>query len=81
MIGSAAQNIIALIDSVFLYHYAELEFATIGKPEHVCEVHRVNFDTQTQVHATACVSHFVMEIACTVIPVASSMFDKECKKE
>jgi putative MATE family efflux protein len=30
MIGSAAQNVIALTDSLFLYHYRELEFATIG---------------------------------------------------
>jgi putative MATE family efflux protein len=30
MIGSAAQNIIALTDSVFLYHYSEIDFAAIG---------------------------------------------------
>ena len=30
MIGSAAQNVIALSDSVFLYHLSELDFAAIG---------------------------------------------------
>jgi len=30
MLGSAAQNIIALCDSVFLYHVSELDFAAIG---------------------------------------------------
>jgi putative MATE family efflux protein len=30
MLGSAAQNVIALIDSVFLYHLSELDFAAIG---------------------------------------------------
>lgn len=30
MIGSAAQNIVALSDSIFLYHLSELDFAAIG---------------------------------------------------
>src|SRR5690606_27856622 len=30
MLGSAAQNLIALIDSVFLYHLGEIEFAAMG---------------------------------------------------
>lgn len=30
MLGSAAQNVIALIDSVFLYHLSEVDFAAIG---------------------------------------------------
>ncbi len=30
MIGSAAQNIIALSDSIFLYHVSEIDFAAIG---------------------------------------------------
>ncbi|MEL6924930.1 MAG: MATE family efflux transporter, partial [Bacteroidota bacterium] len=30
MIGSAVQNIIALSDSVFLYHLSESDFASIG---------------------------------------------------
>ncbi|MBT8219687.1 MAG: MATE family efflux transporter, partial [Bacteroidia bacterium] len=30
MLGSAAQNVIALSDSVFLYHVSELDFAAIG---------------------------------------------------
>ncbi len=30
MIGSAAQNIIALSDSIFLYHLSEIDFAAIG---------------------------------------------------
>ncbi|MEN0006166.1 MAG: MATE family efflux transporter [Bacteroidota bacterium] len=30
MLGSAAQNVIALSDSVFLYHLSELDFAAIG---------------------------------------------------
>jgi Na+-driven multidrug efflux pump len=30
MLGSAAQNVIALSDSVFLYHKTELDFAAIG---------------------------------------------------
>lgn len=30
MLGSAAQNVIALSDSVFLYHRSELDFASIG---------------------------------------------------
>lgn len=30
MIGSAAQNVIALTDSVFLFHLSEADFATIG---------------------------------------------------
>lgn len=30
MIGSAVQNVIALSDSVFLYHLSELDFASIG---------------------------------------------------
>jgi putative MATE family efflux protein len=30
MIGSAAQNVIALTDSVFLYHLSEIDFAAIG---------------------------------------------------
>lgn len=30
MLGSAAQNVIALSDSVFLYHKSELDFAAIG---------------------------------------------------
>ena len=30
MIGSAAQNVVALSDSVFLYHLSELDFAAIG---------------------------------------------------
>lgn len=30
MIGSAAQNVVALSDSIFLYHLSELDFAAIG---------------------------------------------------
>ena len=30
MLGSAAQNVVALSDSVFLYHLSELDFAAIG---------------------------------------------------
>ena len=30
MLGSAVQNLIALTDSVFLYHKSEADFATIG---------------------------------------------------
>ena len=30
MLGSAAQNVIALSDSVFLYHLSETDFASIG---------------------------------------------------
>ncbi len=30
MLGSAAQNVIALIDSIFLYHLSEVDFAAIG---------------------------------------------------
>jgi len=30
MLGSAVQNIIALSDSVFLYHLSEVDFAAIG---------------------------------------------------
>jgi len=30
MLGSAVQNIIALSDSVFLYHLSEIDFAAIG---------------------------------------------------
>jgi Na+-driven multidrug efflux pump len=30
MLGSAAQNVIALSDSVFLYHLSEQDFAAIG---------------------------------------------------
>ena len=30
MLGSAVQNVIALSDSVFLYHLSETDFAAIG---------------------------------------------------
>ncbi|MCB9298230.1 MAG: hypothetical protein H6559_34710 [Lewinellaceae bacterium] len=30
MLGSAAQNVIALSDSVFLYHLSQEDFASIG---------------------------------------------------
>lgn len=30
ILGSAAQQIIGLSDSIFLYHYSELDFASIG---------------------------------------------------
>ncbi|HQU54565.1 MAG TPA: MATE family efflux transporter, partial [Saprospiraceae bacterium] len=30
MLGSAAQNVIALVDSTFLYHYDEASFAAMG---------------------------------------------------
>lgn len=30
MVGSAAQNVVALSDSIFLYHLSELDFAAIG---------------------------------------------------
>jgi len=30
MLGSAAQNLIALTDSLFLYHYSDVDFAAIG---------------------------------------------------
>ena len=30
MLGSAAQNVVALSDSVFLYHLSEVDFAAIG---------------------------------------------------
>ena len=30
MLGSAVQNVIALSDSVFLYHLSEVDFAAIG---------------------------------------------------
>ena len=30
MIGGASQNVIALTDSIFLYHYDQLMFASMG---------------------------------------------------